>query len=86
MVLKNCNWKLIQKKIGFLNLLIKFPIKQINFNIIFCRFSSIFPSQTTIDDGDNPQKIRLIVRIDDDVKALREKMIAEQQKLNEVYL
>lgn len=32
------------------------------------------------------QKIRLIVTIDDDVKALREKMIAEQQKLNEVYL
>lgn len=30
------------------------------------------------------QKIRLIVRIDDDVKTLREKMIIEQQKLNEI--
>lgn len=30
--------------------------------------------------------MRLIVTIDDDVKSLREKMIAEQQKLNEVYL
>ncbi|XP_055316788.1 sodium- and chloride-dependent GABA transporter 1 [Sitodiplosis mosellana] len=36
--------------------------------------------------GDRDTKIRLIVRIDDDVKALREKMVAEQQKLNEVYL
>lgn len=32
------------------------------------------------------QKIRQIVTIDDDVKSLREKMIIEQQKLNEVYL
>lgn len=32
------------------------------------------------------QKIRLIVTIDDDVKSLREKMIIEQKKLNEVYL
>lgn len=34
--------------------------------------------------GDTDTKIRLIVRIDDDVKSLREKMIIEQQKLNEI--
>lgn len=32
------------------------------------------------------KKIRLIVTIDDDVKSLREKMIIEQKKLNEVYV
>lgn len=32
------------------------------------------------------QKIRQIVTIDEDVKALRERMILEQQKLHEVYL
>lgn len=30
--------------------------------------------------------MRLLVTIDDDVKSLREKMIEEQKKLNEIYL
>lgn len=45
----------------------------------FCHLSDIFLSHVL------PQKLRLIVRIDEDVKALREKMQIEAAKLADTY-